>query len=749
MASSARIEELEKKFNENPRRYFAPLANEYRKAGDIDQAIAICRTYVPQQPAHMSGHIVFGQALFEAGQHDEARSVFEAALGLDPENLIALRHLGDIARARGENDAARTWYRRVLDADPRNEEVAALIMSLDGAPSPRAAEVSQSWMEINPERTLELPPGMLESASRETVLKEADLRPEAAPAGFGGRGSLSFEQMLQPPPPTMAESGWPAEPPPPGPRVYTHSELTEGVPGIERPPEPPSDAFSGGYGAPTGTTPGLEPMEFTAPQRPPAPAPGPGEAVLSSVGAATGAPGAFVTETMAELYLQQGFREEALGVYRQLLFQSPSDPVLRERVEQLEGGARPGGVADAVAPEPVVDARAQWREAPSTRSIRAFFGQLATRQVARPGSETGRREAAADEPPTATASQSAGYRASAEDSGPATSLGASSTGSPTPFHAGGVEASHDPYGGESIASESFVAETYGAGALAASVPVDRRSGVTETDDFSGDSLVPRSSSDDESVLASFSAAEAVRFSGSGEYELSGYQAEVPSEAGVRGGDMVGSAAVATPGAGASEPLVSDRSSTFAPPPAPASSGPSSEDGSATRPSTESRSEERAVQAGIDNGARSETDAPPEAKEESSRGSGVSMQTGSVNVLFPQQQIAGADEAAAQALSGAFGGPSQDVPGARASGRAARPAISELSLDSVFRETPPPSVEPRRESSAFSFDQFFGGGGTAQPASETQGSDSAPDGDADASLADAEQFSNWLAGLKKK
>ena len=47
MASSARIEELEKKFNENPRRYFAPLANEYRKAGDVQQAIAICRDVCP------------------------------------------------------------------------------------------------------------------------------------------------------------------------------------------------------------------------------------------------------------------------------------------------------------------------------------------------------------------------------------------------------------------------------------------------------------------------------------------------------------------------------------------------------------------------------------------------------------------------------------------------------------------------------------------------------------------------------
>ena len=34
-------------------------------------------------------------------------------------------------------------------------------------------------------------------------------------------------------------------------------------------------------------------------------------------------PAAFVTETMAELYLQQGFRNEALEVYRELLVAKP------------------------------------------------------------------------------------------------------------------------------------------------------------------------------------------------------------------------------------------------------------------------------------------------------------------------------------------------------------------------------------------------------------------------------------------
>src|SRR5437763_707509 len=129
MASSARIDELKKKFDENPRRYFAPLANEYRKVGDLEQAIFICQAYLPQQPGHMSGHIVYAQTLFEMGRHDEAKDAFEAALALDPENLIALRHLGDIAKMSGDLGLARGWYERVLEADPRNEEIVEAMAS--------------------------------------------------------------------------------------------------------------------------------------------------------------------------------------------------------------------------------------------------------------------------------------------------------------------------------------------------------------------------------------------------------------------------------------------------------------------------------------------------------------------------------------------------------------------------------------------------------------------------------------------
>lgn len=132
MATSARLDELKKKFDENPRRYFAPLANEYRKLGDLTQAIALCRAHLPNQPGHISGHIVLAQALYEARELGESRQIFEASLDLDPENLIALRYLGDIAREQGEPLQARGWYERVLDADPRNEDIAQLLRELDG-----------------------------------------------------------------------------------------------------------------------------------------------------------------------------------------------------------------------------------------------------------------------------------------------------------------------------------------------------------------------------------------------------------------------------------------------------------------------------------------------------------------------------------------------------------------------------------------------------------------------------------------
>ncbi len=133
MGVSPRLDELRKRYEENPRRFFAPLANEYRKSGDVERAIQLCETHVAEAPANLSGQIVLGQSLFDAGRYEDARQPFSVAVQLDPENLIALRHLGDIARFLGSPGEAAGWYQRVLEADPRNDEIGDLLREMQAA----------------------------------------------------------------------------------------------------------------------------------------------------------------------------------------------------------------------------------------------------------------------------------------------------------------------------------------------------------------------------------------------------------------------------------------------------------------------------------------------------------------------------------------------------------------------------------------------------------------------------------------
>ena len=90
-------------------------------------------------------------------------------------------------------------------------------------------------------------------------------------------------------------------------------------------------------------------------------------------------PAAFVTETMAELYLQQGFTQEALAVYRQLLAQNPNDRSLRDRVASIEGGSRSSVAVAAVSDEVIEQAHRRHAREPET--IRSFFAALMRRRV--------------------------------------------------------------------------------------------------------------------------------------------------------------------------------------------------------------------------------------------------------------------------------------------------------------------------------------------------------------------------------
>ena len=75
---------------------FAALAEEYRRAGQFDEAIETCTAGLKRHPAYLSAHVTLGRALMEVGRHDEARDQFELVLRTAPENLAAIRGLAEI-----------------------------------------------------------------------------------------------------------------------------------------------------------------------------------------------------------------------------------------------------------------------------------------------------------------------------------------------------------------------------------------------------------------------------------------------------------------------------------------------------------------------------------------------------------------------------------------------------------------------------------------------------------------------------
>ncbi len=460
-----RLRELQEKFDENPRRYFAPLANEYRKGGQPKRAIEICRAHLAQMPGHMSGQIVFGQALFESGEWDEARAVFGRALALDPENLIALRSLGDMSLQAGPKDAAVTALVSEIDASsegtapPALEEIPhaearGAEQEIAEAPAaeasvPPAIEVEATAPAPEPiAENVEEPLGLERHYPTETVeevsVEEAGsaelLASETGEAIAGIKSSREDDAGALSWGPTSEEMETVAGPSlnePEAPVVEDQPAAAEPEPAAAEyhaPPPPEPEPAAAEYHAP----PPPEPEPVQPPQRakPPAAKPEPVAAASEDRGFSGASAEPFVNETMAQLYLQQGYRQLALKVYRQLSASRPHDQALRDRIAEIEAAdaaEHPDEVAAMRREEPPIERpaeppapRSPSIEAPPTReepraepegysarqpSVREFFATLGRRRPPRtagsPPMRSGNNRPAEPAPMLATPAPSA------------------------------------------------------------------------------------------------------------------------------------------------------------------------------------------------------------------------------------------------------------------------------------------------------------------------------------------------------
>jgi tetratricopeptide (TPR) repeat protein len=84
-------------------------------------AVQVCREHLRDTDLPLSGYAAYGLALFHAGQFEPAAEQFRAILARDPNYLVALRYLGDIAYALGDEWTALANYGRILELDPLSD----------------------------------------------------------------------------------------------------------------------------------------------------------------------------------------------------------------------------------------------------------------------------------------------------------------------------------------------------------------------------------------------------------------------------------------------------------------------------------------------------------------------------------------------------------------------------------------------------------------------------------------------------
>jgi len=133
MAAPSEIEKLERRYAENPDgRFFAPLADAYRKAGNLDRALELVRAGLTKHPDYLSAHIVLGRCLLDKNDDAAAEQTFRSVLDLDGENIIALKSLAEITERTGRPAEARQWLQKLLVVDSMNAEAEADLQRLGG-----------------------------------------------------------------------------------------------------------------------------------------------------------------------------------------------------------------------------------------------------------------------------------------------------------------------------------------------------------------------------------------------------------------------------------------------------------------------------------------------------------------------------------------------------------------------------------------------------------------------------------------
>ena len=113
---------------------FAQLADLYRKAGRMSEAIALCRDGLTRYPQYTTARVILAKAWLAEGRFDEAGAEIRTALEQSPKDVQCLRLAAEVERRRGNVDGAADHLERVVRLDPGDRESRTLLGFLRADP---------------------------------------------------------------------------------------------------------------------------------------------------------------------------------------------------------------------------------------------------------------------------------------------------------------------------------------------------------------------------------------------------------------------------------------------------------------------------------------------------------------------------------------------------------------------------------------------------------------------------------------
>ena len=127
-ALAAAIRRYEERLAKDPASLgFALLADLYRKAGRVDDAVAVCRDGLMRHPHYATARLILAKALMARQDFAGAQAEIEAILQASPKDVQCHRLAAEVHRRLGRIDEAVRHLESAASLDPGDRESRALL----------------------------------------------------------------------------------------------------------------------------------------------------------------------------------------------------------------------------------------------------------------------------------------------------------------------------------------------------------------------------------------------------------------------------------------------------------------------------------------------------------------------------------------------------------------------------------------------------------------------------------------------